>query len=86
MSGRVVPRVGEWSSDERAGWVLFGVPDHTAVLAHYKRRATYYTFGVRSWECLSVSESCIGKIQKTTIAFANGICHEKRRMVALGDE
>ena len=32
VSGRVVPRAGEWSPDERAGWVLFGVPDQTAVL------------------------------------------------------
>ena len=26
-------RAEEWSSDEQAGWVPFGVPDHTAVLA-----------------------------------------------------
>ena len=47
------------SSDERAGWVLFGVPDQTAVLAHYKRRATYYVFGARSWESFSASVSCL---------------------------
>ena len=32
-SGTRRPRAGEWFPDERAGWVLFGVPDHTANLA-----------------------------------------------------
>ena len=38
---------------------LLTIAKFQADLAHYKRRATYYVFGARSWESFSASVSCL---------------------------